>query len=244
MRAYRWPLRLFVPAMVDKADFSWIEKGQVLRFVTPEQMRSLEEGASGYGLGVRDLMENAGRGVADYILRRFGTPRVCVVCGAGNNGGDGLVAARFLSRRCVVSVLLLATPGDIRTEEARGNWEELTKAKATIHVTPDKKGLMGRAMDIAEAEVVVAAMFGTGVRGETVREPYATAIRLVNESRGAKVAIDIPSGLDPATGRPSDPTVRADITLALHLPKAGLRGNVGFTGEIVVVPIGIRGAPP
>ena len=88
--------------------------------------------------------------------------------------------------------------------------------------------------------MVVVAIFGTGVKGGVVNEPYATAISLVNGSKGVKVAIDLPSGIDPATGAASRPTVRADVTLALHLPKVGLRGREEFTGEVVVVPIGIR----
>ena len=213
-----------------------------MKFITPEAMRALEEGASAYGLGVKDLMENAGRGVADFVLERFGAPRVCVVCGGGNNGGDGLVAARHLSKACRVDVLLLTRPESIRTDEARGNWEALSKTKASLKVAPDLEALRSAASAVAEAQVVVDAIFGTGVSG-VVREPYAAAIRLVNESGAVKVAVDLPSGLDPATGRPSDPTVRADFTLALHLPKAGLRGRGEFTGEVVVVPIGIRGEP-
>ena len=94
---------------------------------------------------------------------------------------------------------------------------------------------------LASAEVIVVAIFGTGVKGGVVKEPYASAISMVNASRAVKVAVDLPSGIDPATGAASDPTVRADYTVALHLPKVGLRGREEFTGEVVVVPIGIRG---
>jgi NAD(P)H-hydrate epimerase len=93
---------------------------------------------------------------------------------------------------------------------------------------------------IAEADVIVVAIFGTGVKGGVVKEPYSTAISLVNAARGVKVAVDLPSGIDPATGAASRPSVRADVTVALHLPKVGLKGRGEFTGEVVVVPIGIR----
>ena len=72
---------------------------------------------------------------------------------------------------------------------------------------------------------IVVAIFGTGVKGGVVREPYATAISMINGSKGAKVAIDLPSGIDPATGAASRPAVRADVTVALHLPKIGLEGD-------------------
>ena len=72
-----------------------------------------------------------------------------------------------------------------------------------------------------------------------VREPYATAISMINGAGVAKVAIDLPSGIDPATGAASRPAVKADVTVALHRPKIGLKGREEFTGEVVVVPIGI-----
>jgi len=204
-------------------------------------MGELERGASEYGLGVKQLMENAGRGVAEFVTSRYGlSRRVCVVCGGGNNGGDGLVAARYLSASCRVEVILLTSPEGIRTEEARQNWEALDGTRAEVHVAGETSTLLGLSTAIAEADVVVVAIFGTGVKGGSVNEPYATAISLVNGSKAVKVAVDLPSGIDPATGAASRPTVRADVTLALHLPKVGLRGREEYTGEVVVVPIGIR----
>lgn len=212
-----------------------------MEYITPEAMGELEKGASEYGLGVKQLMENAGRGVAEFVLSRYGPARrVCVVCGGGNNGGDGFVAARYLSASCRVEVILLTSPERIRTEEARQNWEALAGTQAQVHVAGETPTLVRLSTAIAEADVVVVAIFGTGVKGGVVNEPCATAISLVNGSRGVKVAIDLPSGIDPATGSASRPTVRADVTLALHLPKVGLRGREEFTGEVVVVPIGIR----
>lgn len=210
-------------------------------YVTPEEMRELEARAVEYGMGVGDLMENAGRGVARVVLSRYGSgKRVCVVCGGGNNGGDGFVAARYLSTSCKVAVVLLTDPERIRTEEARRNWASLAGTGVELRVADDVASLREAAGAIAEADVVVAAIFGTGVKGGEVKEPYATAISLVNRAKGAKVAVDLPSGLDPGTGAISDPTVRADVTVALHLPKVGLKGREEFTGEVVVVPIGIR----
>lgn len=214
-----------------------------MEYISPEEMKALEAGAAGYGLGVKDLMENAGEGVAAFVASRFGSARrVCVVCGGGNNGGDGLVAARYLSGRCEVDVLLLTSPQRIRTEEARRNWEALKSTKARTYIVEDAPAVLGLSGVLLEADVIVAAMFGTGVKGRVVNEPYATAISLVNASRGVKVAVDLPSGLDPGTGEVSVPSVVADFTLALHLPKVGLRDREEFTGEVVVVPIGIRGA--
>lgn len=204
-------------------------------------MRELERGAAAYGLSVKDLMENAGRGVAELVLKRYGPARrVCVVCGGGNNGGDGLVAARYLSAKCGVKVILLTAPEMIRTDEARENWRALGETDAELHVAEGTAALREDSKMISEAEVIVVAIFGTGVKGGVVKEPYSTAISLVNAARGVKVAVDLPSGVDPATGAASRPSVRADVTVALHLPKVGLKGRGEFTGEVVVVPIGIR----
>lgn len=210
-----------------------------MEYVTPEEMKRLEREAGGYGLGVKQLMENAGRGVADFVVERFPRAgRVCVVCGGGNNGGDGFVAARRLAKTYRVDVVLLTQPDGIRTPEARQNWDSLARTRARRVVAADLPALLA-VKSIGEADVVVAAIFGTGVKGR-VREPYATAIRMVNGSKAKKVAIDLPSGIDPSTGAASDPTVRADYTVALHLPKVGMRGREEYTGEVVVVPIGIR----
>ena len=228
--------------MVNKADSSAGRTDEMpLDYITPDEMSELERGASEYGLGVKELMENAGRGVAEFVLSRYGPgKRVCVVCGGGNNGGDGMVAARHLSARCTVDVILLARPGKIRSEEARENWEALAGTKAKLHVAEDAESLRENSGVLAGAEVIVIAIFGTGVKGGVVREPYATAISMINGSRVGKVAIDLPSGIDPATGAASRPAVKADVTVALHLPKIGLKGREEFTGEVVVVPIGIR----
>lgn len=210
-------------------------------YVSPDTMRELEEGAAKYGLEVKDLMENAGRGVARFVEARYpDARRICLVCGGGNNGGDGLVAARYLASRYEVTVVLLVSPSDIRTEEARRNWQALAGTPVRLCVARDTASLRRFSVEVLSADVVVAAVFGTGVRGGRVREPYASAISLVNSAGGAKVAVDLPSGIDPETGSASSPTVRADVTLALHRPKIGLKGRAEYTGEVVVVPIGVR----
>jgi hydroxyethylthiazole kinase-like uncharacterized protein yjeF len=229
--------------MVDKADSreGEVDDGVALDYITPAEMSELERRASEYGLGVKELMENAGRAVAEFILSRYGpVERVCVVCGGGNNGGDGLVAARYLSARCGVKVILLTAPERIRTDEARENWHALMGTSAELHVAEDVATLLEGSSIVADADVIVAALFGTGVRGGVVNEPSATAIAMINGAKGVKVAVDLPSGIDPATGLASTPAVRADVTVALHLPKIGLRGREEFTGEVVVAPIGIR----
>ncbi len=213
-----------------------------MEYVTPEQMMKEEEDAASLGIGVERLMENAGAEVAREVERRYGPlfgKRVLVVAGNGNNGGDGFVAARYLAEKgSKVKVLLLSSPEEIRTKEAETNWKRLRETVVETLVARDGIELSGQLSEFERAEIVIDAILGTGVRGE-VREPHATAIRLMNASKARKVALDVPSGLDPLTGEARGTTVKADLTVALHRAKVGLRRGSEFTGEVVVVPIGI-----
>lgn len=211
-----------------------------MEYVTPEEMSAAEKEAVANGTSVATLMENAGRAVASVVDERYGSKgsrRLLVVCGTGNNGGDGFVVARYLKRDWSVLVLLLGTPYGIRTEEAKKNWERVQEL--VVPVT-DVEGLRAHRKFFDRADVIVAAITGTGVRGG-LREPAATAVEMINASRAAKVAVDVPSGLDPLTGEVSGAVVRADLTVALHRPKVGTRGKDEYTGEVVVVQIGIGG---
>ncbi len=204
---------------------------------------SQEEGrAVERGISVETLMENAGRGVAEEINRRF-VPlegkKVVVLAGNGNNGGDGMVAARYLSAlHGSCSVILLSAPSGIKTEEARKNFERLIGTAVTVHIVSAVTELKGLSSIVEGAEIRLDAILGTGVKGP-VRELQAEVIKMINRSEGVVVALDLPSGLDPLTGDVSDICVRADITMTLHRAKVGLRGRKEYTGELVVIPIGI-----
>ncbi len=211
-----------------------------MEFVTPEEMREAERRASSYGLDEGTLMENAGAAVAAVVKQRYsrsGRKRLLVVCGLGNNGGDGLVAARHMGDDWRVRVILLGLAGSIKTDVAAGNWRKLGPSVEKAEVS-DEQSLQGYAGWFAWAGVILDSVLGTGAKGE-VREPLASAIRMINSSGAAKTAVDIPSGLDPLSGEAASATVRADITVALHRAKVGLRGKGEYTGELVVVPIGI-----
>ncbi len=204
--------------------------------ITSLEMAALDANCEFHGLSRLQLMENAGAAVARRIRARFKRPRpVVVLCGPGNNGGDGFVAARKLlasGRGYDVRVLLLASPRELRTPEARKNYEALVNAGVAVESVANPKDLP----DLGEA-VVVDALFGTGVRG-AIREPHATAIRKMNSARrrgGFVVAVDVPSGVDPDTGR-AGLKVDADLVVTFHRRKPGLRR---FRGEVAVADIGI-----
>jgi NAD(P)H-hydrate epimerase len=214
----------------------------VVEFITPQQMIEEEKRAFARGITVETLMENAGRGVAEEVNRRFAPlegKMVAVLAGNGNNGGDGMVAARYLSSMdasCLV--ILLGTHSSIKTEEARKNLERLFGTPVKTYDVTAVSEMSEFFEAIESADIVLDAIFGTGVRG-AIRELHAEAIRTINRSKGAVVSVDIPSGLDPLTGKVGYPCVKADLTITLHRAKVGLRQKEEYTGELVVVPIGI-----
>jgi hydroxyethylthiazole kinase-like uncharacterized protein yjeF len=182
--------------------------------------------------GIR-LMERAGAGLVDALVKRMPHGRVAVVCGKGNNGGDGLVVARRLRELGRdVDVLMLA-PGDELQGDARANFERLGAAATVPFSAP--------ALDAAA--VIVDAILGTGFSG-TPRDPARSAIEAINEAggRGAiVVACDVPSGVDASTGEVLGPAVRAELTTTFHAGKPGLWIAPGkdHAGEVEVVSIGI-----
>jgi hydroxyethylthiazole kinase-like uncharacterized protein yjeF len=181
------------------------------------------------------LMERAGRAVARAAIAaaggRYGR-RVALVCGKGNNGGDGFVAARALAREGV-SVTCLAV-GDVSSSKgaAREHLDRLRRAGIAV------EGF--EVVRLSDADVVVDALFGTGFRG-SAEGPAAAAIEAINASGATVVAVDIPSGVDGATGRVEGQAVRADVTVAMAAEKLGTALPPGATnaGRVEVADIGI-----
>ena len=132
-----------------------------------------------------------------------------------------------------VRVILLGSSDKIKTEEARTNWAILEKMNSIdLLISSDVSGL-----DL-KADVVVDGILGTGISGK-IREPYASAIDMINKLMAFKIAIDIPSGLDPDTGNASDKCVKADVTITFHKMKVGIPKRKDVCGTILVEKIGI-----
>ncbi len=221
------------------------EGDRSVRALTRDEVRDIDRRAvEEYGLPGIVLMENAGRGCAELLLRLGATGRergrVMVCCGKGNNGGDGYVIARHLENAgCRVEVLLFCNPADVAGDAAI-NLHVLMAAE-----TPVRCG--GTAVPRADldrllrgAEWIVDALLGTGTQGE-VREPYCTAIAAINGSGGRVFAVDLPSGLDCDTGTPLGPCVRAQDTGTFVAPKKGFEAPAAaeYTGRVHVVDIGV-----
>ncbi|MBN2518819.1 MAG: NAD(P)H-hydrate dehydratase [Candidatus Altiarchaeota archaeon] len=193
-----------------------------------KEMRILDANSEWFGVTVKELMENAGGGVAD-IANRMGDSFV-IICGPGNNGGDGFAAARHLKSK--PRIFYLKRP---RSEEALLNFE---KARNYNPVLVTQKNLDELKAALEQCDVVIDAIFGTGITGR-IREPARSVIRLVNDSKRKVIAIDIATGIDPDTGRISDIAVKADVTVALHRVKTGSLKNKKISGKIELVDIGI-----
>ena len=199
--------------------------------ITPSEMRRIDRNCMGIGLLPIQLMENAGAYVAHEVRARFDRGTIVVLAGTGNNGGDGFVAARHLLDYDP-EILLLGRARDIATDEARRNWQILKNLDANISEIRDSSELSDSELD---ADVIIDAILGTGVQGR-VREPTASAIRLINASDAFIVAVDVPSGFDP--DHPSY-SVHADLTVTFHRVKTGLFGYPEVTGKVKVAEIGI-----
>ena len=189
------------------------------------------------GIPSLDLMETAGRGLADAALEMGAGDRVTVVCGKGNNGGDGLVAARHLARAGVPVEVALLWPGDQLSPDAVANLGRLEG----VEVREGAGALSGR----PPARLIIDAILGTGFEGDP-REPVAGAIEWINGAGAPVLACDVPSGVDASTGEAAL-AVRADRTVTFHGAKVGHFINPGkrLSGAVTVAPIGIPAdAPP
>ena len=209
-------------------------------------MMQIEENGHQMGFSRKFMMENAGAAAAKRIEEKY--PIDClkegilVFAGLGNNGGDGLVIARHLAGYGLnVTVFLLGEPDNIRSEECSWNWSLLEKMKSVKLLTG------GNLEDLnnLEFKIIIDGILGTGISGE-IREPHASAIAFINESREhmaravGVVAVDVPSGLNPDTGEANKRCVEfADMTVTFHRMKVGMPKAKDVCGEIFVEKIGI-----
>ncbi len=214
-------------------------------------MTGADRRAQAVGIPGERLMEQAGAAVAAAAhalavdTDRWGHGPIVILCGPGNNGGDGLVAARRLAAAgAEVIVALIAPDARPSTPDAARNWDRIVRdERITIVHAPVARDVQSLAHGIEKASIIVDALLGTGVDG-LLREPIRSAVELVNRARGSMVpvlAVDTPTAVDLTSGDPSDPAVRADLTITFHRPKTGLltRNGKALAGRVLVAPIGI-----
>lgn len=226
-----------------------------MKALTAEQMREADRlTTERYGIPSLQLMENAGAAVADYLSDTFpdlSTRRILVLCGKGNNGGDGFVVARRLrERNAPPRVFLAAEPSEVRGDAATNlrRWQE---GGGELHVVISADNWAYARDAVGEADLIVDALLGTGVKGP-VKGPLATIIEDVNRwrsrqrlrLRGARqryvIALDMPSGLPSGNEDFGGPVVRADATVTFTAPKVGqlLASAADCVGKLLVRGIG------
>jgi hydroxyethylthiazole kinase-like uncharacterized protein yjeF len=212
--------------------------------VTRQQARRIDAVATEhYGVPGLILMENAGRESARVAVEMLGEPvgkRVVVLCGNGNNGGDGFVIARHLTNAGAdVRVALLADAEKLlaREDDAATNLAILLKSAVPVHEVMLRKEV---AAAIQGADLIVDALLGTGLQTK-VRPPLPSTIEVVNSVETPVLAVDVPSGLDCDTGEPLGLAVSAKRTVTFVFIKTGfLQPNAApYTGAVTVVPIGV-----
>lgn len=224
-----------------------------MQLATAAEMQHLDRVAiEEYHIPGMVLMENAGRGTVDFMVRELGPPEgklLPVFVGPGNNGGDGLVIARLVHQLGGLPFLLFCTAPDRLQGDAARNAATVASLDLPARVIGDRDALASAVEVLRSLAVsrpvwsVVDALFGTGLK-RPLTGNFLEAVRCINllrEERGWPVtAVDLPSGLDADTGQPLGDCVRADLTVTYGLAKPGhfLRGS-GAAGRLRVVDIGI-----
>lgn len=215
-----------------------------MRVVTSQEMRAIDRAAiEGLGMPGVVLMENAGRGVFRHLedyMDSVEDLRALVVAGKGNNGGDGFVVARHLANHgAEVQIALVGKMSEVQGD-AKINLDIVRGMKLSITEILNEENLLGLADSLAEADVVVDAIFGTGFAGKA-EGLQARAIEMMNKGEAPIVSIDCPSGLNVDSGFAEGACIEADLTVTMGLLKRGhlLYPGADLCGEVVVVDIGV-----
>ncbi len=212
-----------------------------MKGVSAQQMAEIDSRAQEeYGISQFFLMENAGRSVADVILEDTASitdEKILIICGRGNNGGDGFVVARILAEKSPRRLTVFASsPETIKQGSAFDNFKAVRDMG--IEINPAEK-LASEGSGTDGYTISVDALFGTGFKGQ-MPEEYASLGRMLNSSNMKRYAVDIPSGLDSTTGAAAENCFKADKTITFGLPKKGFYIEKGpeVCGEIIVKEIG------
>lgn len=206
-------------------------------FVTSREMRAIEVNSEYYGIALLQLMENAGRSVAEEIESRFSPEKkVAIFCGLGGNGGDGFVAARhLLAAGYNLSVILAGRGRDISHDAAKKNW-------CSLQSFQDKLALFevmdSSAFPKVNADIVVDALLGTGTKGK-LKPPISQIVDYINSLSAFKLAVDVPTGIDSDTGDVLGTAITANLTVTFYKSKLGLERAKKYVGELSVREIGL-----
>ncbi len=215
------------------------------RPLTRAESRQVDQLAiESFGMSGLVLMENAGREAARVIAARYPPADICILCGKGNNGGDGYVIARHLQLahaaasegQATVQIVSVVDPAEL-AGDAAVNAQIARLAEIPMAVVTDSQQLSAA---VGTPSLIVDCLLGTGAQGNP-RGVYAEAICLANALPARRIAIDLPSGLDADSGAVGEPTFCAELTLTMVAAKVGFATATAkaVLGEVVVIPIGV-----
>ncbi len=215
-----------------------------MHLLTADEMREMDrQTIESFGLPGRVLMENAGRGAARVLLKKFpdlSTKQVAIAAGRGNNGGDGFVIARYLAHAGVsVTVYLLSDPKRL-SGDAADNFNLLAPLDIPVRQVTDENSFSQLKSEMAHHHIWVDAILGTGLNSE-VKGFFKSVINYINELSRPVFSVDIPSGLHTDSAKPCGACIRADITVTFAFAKIGHIQLPGadYTGELHIIDIGI-----
>ena len=190
-------------------------------------MRQLEDNC---GIPKIVLMENAGKAIVNVLKEKFDikNKRILIVAYHGNNGGDGFVVARRLCNDAEINVIFVGDESKLKNE-ALINFKKIENNEKIQLLTLE-------AIDFSDYDIILDAIFGTGIEGE-IKDPLATLIKNLNKSKGYKVSVDVPSGINPNTGERANVAFEPDLIITIHDNKKGLES---FKDKTIVIDIGIK----
>lgn len=209
--------------------------------MTTQEMRVLELNSEYLGVTHSMLMQNAGREVARVVTsnEKVKGKRIVILCGLGGNGGDGMVAARYLHEEgAAVEVYLLGSENDISNRETIINWGILKNLQEISRGVLKTESSVRKTKSIIDADIIIDGMMGFGLKSR-LREPIISGVEMFNKSTAKKYAIDVPTGINSDTGEIHGKAVNADVTIALHGPKKGTLAVKELVGKTKIVSIGI-----
>jgi len=195
--------------------------------ISTYEMRQLEDNC---GIPKSALMENAGKAVYKVLKERFSLKdkKILIVAYYGNNGGDGFVAARHLADDAEIDVLFVGDEAKLK-EEALVNFKKIENNGKIQFLSVE-------AIDFSDYDVIIDAIFGTGIAGE-IKDPLATLISNLSKAKAYKVSIDVPSGINPDTGEKANAYFEPNLIITMHDIKQGL---LEYKDKTIVVDIGIK----
>lgn len=194
--------------------------------ITIQEMKQLEDNCE---IPKVVLMENAGKGIVKVLKEKFDMKdkKILIVAYHGNNGGDGFVAARHLCDDAEVDVLFFGDDSKLKNE-ALINFKKIENNEKIQLLTLE-------AIDFSDYDIILDAIFGTGIEGE-IKDPLATLIKNLNKTKAYKISIDIPSGINPDTGEKANVAFEPDLIITMHDLKKGLEN---YKDKTIIVDIGI-----